>query len=325
MLYLPVFTLLFSLVECGLHEKRLRNKLFDANYYDKRERPVLNPQDSVHITIKGDMVQIMDVDEQNQVIQTILWLSFSWNDYNFKWNPKEYGGLTSIVDKPDNIWMPDLILYTSADSNFDQMYKSMVVIHNYTEVFWMPPGFFRSTCQMHIKWFPFDHQECKFKYGTWTHTSKLIRMSLDGNKTSVTNYVTNTEWALTEFDVRIDQDEQDFQYYYVTIHLQRRSLYYLFNSILPCLILSLICLVQFGLPPDANEKISLGVTILLSVTYCLQITSEKLPPTSLDVPLICEYHLLSMQKATDSHLFLVHDVDERWVTGQHHLAPQLSL
>ncbi|KAL3313355.1 hypothetical protein Ciccas_008044, partial [Cichlidogyrus casuarinus] len=243
--------------ECGPHEKRLRNKLFDSNVYDKRERPVKNHNEALEIKIKGYMVQVMSIDEKNQVIKAIVWIEFIWHDYNFNWSYWEYGNLTSIIDKPDNIWMPDIVLFSSADSKFDQMFKSMVVIQNDSQVQWMPPSFVRSSCQMHIRWFPFDDQVCEFKYSTWSHSKTKIKMELNSDeKTSVVNYIPSNEWALIVFNATI-KTEKEYQYYIMTIRLQRRSLYYIFNSIVPCLILSLICLVQFGLPPDANEKITL--------------------------------------------------------------------
>ncbi|VDN35796.1 unnamed protein product [Dibothriocephalus latus] len=70
------------------------------------------------------------------------------------------------------------------------------------------------------------------------------------------------------------------------IVIRRRALYYVFNLIVPCILISGMALLVFTLPPDAGEKISLGVTILLSLTMFLQLVADKLPQTSEAIPLI---------------------------------------
>jgi len=51
-----------------------------------------------------------------------------------------------------------------------------------------------------------------------------------------------------------------------TIHIRRRTLYYGFNLILPCALISSMTMLTFTLPPDAGEKISLG-TICLCILF----------------------------------------------------------
>ncbi|XP_018334864.1 CHRNA7-FAM7A fusion protein, partial [Agrilus planipennis] len=71
-----------------------------------------------------------------------------------------------------------------------------------------------------------------------------------------------------------------------TIQIRRRTLYYFFNLIVPCVLISSMALLGFTLPPDSGEKLTLGVTILLSLTVFLNLVAEKIPTTSDAVPLI---------------------------------------
>lgn len=41
---------------------------------------------------------------------------------------------------------------------------------------WMSPATFKSSCDMRVKFYPFDKQECKLTFGSWTYDSRLLRM-----------------------------------------------------------------------------------------------------------------------------------------------------
>lgn len=43
-----------------------------------------------------------------------------------------------------------------------------------------------------------------------------------------------------------------------TIKIRRRTLYYFFNLIVPCVLISSMALLGFTLPPDCGEKLTLG-------------------------------------------------------------------
>lgn len=43
-----------------------------------------------------------------------------------------------------------------------------------------------------------------------------------------------------------------------TIQIRRRTLYYFFNLIVPCVLISSMALLGFTLPPDSGEKLTLG-------------------------------------------------------------------
>ena len=54
-----------------------------------------------------------------------------------------------------------------------------------------------------------------------------------------------------------------------TIKIRRRTLYYFFNLIVPCVLISSMALLGFTLPPDSGEKLTLGGLISLCVKYDL--------------------------------------------------------
>ena len=60
----------------------------------------------------------------------------------------------------------------------------------------------------------------------------------------------------------------------------------------PCMLISSMALLGFLLPPDSGEKVSLEITVLLSLAVFLLVVSETMPPTSETFPFIGKLHVL---------------------------------
>ena len=71
--------------------------------------------------------------------------------------------------------------------------------------------------------------------------------------------------------------------------LKRKPMFYTINIITPCITMSLLALLVFYLPPDSGEKVSLGITVLLSFSVFLLLVAENVPKTSEFVPLLGRY------------------------------------
>ncbi|XP_076873779.1 neuronal acetylcholine receptor subunit beta-3a isoform X1 [Brachyhypopomus gauderio] len=97
---------LLSLAE--LEDMLLRN-LFHG--YQKWVRPVFHANDTITVRFGLKISQLVDVDEKNQLMTTNVWLWQEWTDCKLRWNPEDYGGITSIRVPSENIWLPDIVLY----------------------------------------------------------------------------------------------------------------------------------------------------------------------------------------------------------------------
>jgi len=70
-------------------------------------------------------------------------------------------------------------------------------------------------------------------------------------------------------------------------------------------LISFLCVLVFYLPAEAGEKVTLGISILLSLVVFLLLVSKILPPTSLVLPLIAKYLLFTFVMNTVSILVTV--------------------
>ncbi|XP_076621020.1 nicotinic acetylcholine receptor alpha7 subunit isoform X2 [Colletes latitarsis] len=282
-----------GLVNGGFHEKRLLNDLL--NTYNVLERPVGNESDPLVLSFGLTLMQIIDVDEKNQLLITNLWLKLEWNDVNMRWNTSEYGGVRDLRIPPHRLWKPDVLMYNSADEGFDGTYATNVVVKNNGTCLYVPPGIFKSTCKIDITWFPFDDQRCEMKFGSWTYDGFQLDLQLqDEAGGDISSFITNGEWDLLGVPGKRNEiyynccPEPYIDITFVVI-IRRRTLYYFFNLIVPCVLIASMAVLGFTLPPDSGEKLSLGVTILLSLTVFLNMVAETMPATSDAVPLLGTY------------------------------------
>uniref|UniRef100_A0A914WDU7 Uncharacterized protein n=1 Tax=Plectus sambesii TaxID=2011161 RepID=A0A914WDU7_9BILA len=247
-------------VQAAQNEYNLYKQLLKE--YDSLERPVFNSSEAITVRLGMALQQLINVDEKNQIIEVNAWLKYTWIDYKMIWDPKDHGDVTDLRFKVHQLWKPDVLLYNSVDSNFDSTYPTNMLVYSNGLVSWIPPGIFKISCHIDIKWFPFDEQTCYFKFGSWTYDGSKIDLQEDENGFDLSNYMVNGEWSLINTTI-----VRNIQYYdccpepyfdlMFNMRLRRRTLYYGFNLIIPCILITLMTLMGFTLPPDAGEKISL--------------------------------------------------------------------
>ncbi|KAF8365745.1 acr-10 [Pristionchus pacificus] len=282
---------LSSKAELALYRELLAN-------YNRLVRPVVNVSEPLKVEMKIHLQQIMALDGQNQIIEINAWLRYSWKDYRLTWDPKKFSNISSVRFKGDEnmIWRPDILLHNSANEDFDSSFKSNEVVYSTGEVNWVPPGIFMASCKMDITYFPFDDQTCFLEFGSWTSHGGLIDLRFTDDNTTeamdLSTYMNNGEWRLMSTPaVRsvINSTRTKKMYPVLTfyLNLRRRTLFYLFNIVLPSLLISIMTLMGFCLPAhDMSEKIGFQMTILLSICFFVTIVSEMTPQTSESVPIL---------------------------------------
>lgn len=190
--------------------------------------------------------------------------------------------------------------YFSRASNYGILYQRLdtqVVLKHDGQVSWLAPVQIKTECKINVKYFPFDEQVCNIIFGSWTYHG--YKVDLNPLDVGIENFVENTEWKLIEG--YFTRQEKVYPcckepYPSITMHIRirRRALFYLFNLVIPCVVIALLASLAFFLPSNNGERISLVVTVLLSLTVYMLIVSETMPPTSEVVPLIGKFYISTM-------------------------------
>ncbi|XP_076047801.1 acetylcholine receptor subunit beta-like 2 isoform X2 [Oratosquilla oratoria] len=239
---------------------------------------------------------------------TNVWVEQKWHDYKLQWNPDEYGGAEMLYVPSEHIWLPDIVLYNNADGNYEVTLMTKATLKYTGEVVWKPPAIYKSSCEIDVEWFPFDEQSCVMKFGSWTYDgfqvdlkhieqikgSNLVPIGID-----LKEFYMSVEWDILEVPAKRNQEyfpkvSEPFPDITFNLTMRRKTLFYTVNLIIPCVGISFLTVLVFYLPSDSGEKVTLCISILLSLTVFFLLLAEIIPPTSLAVPLLGKYLLFTM-------------------------------
>uniref|UniRef100_A0A8C0MCX4 Cholinergic receptor nicotinic alpha 7 subunit n=1 Tax=Canis lupus familiaris TaxID=9615 RepID=A0A8C0MCX4_CANLF len=243
----------------GEFQRKLYKEL--VKNYNPLERPVANDSQPLTVYFSLSLLQIMDVDEKNQVLTTNIWLQMSWTDHYLQWNMSEYPGVKTVRFPDGLIWKPDILLYNSADERFDATFHTNVLVNSSGHCQYLPPGIFKSSCYIDVRWFPFDVQQCKLKFGSWSYGGWSLDLQMQ--EADISGYIPNGEWDLVGIPGKRSEKfyeccKEPYPDVTFTVTIRRRTLYYGLNLLIPCVLISALALLVFLLPADSGEKISLA-------------------------------------------------------------------
>ncbi|MGH0151610.1 UNVERIFIED_CONTAM: hypothetical protein FKN15_051618 [Acipenser sinensis] len=235
-------------------------------------------------------------------------------------NLKFDGVVKKVLDEFEMQLEGDLDGAENADGEFAVTHMTKAHLFYTGMVQWVPPAIYKSSCSIDVTFFPFDQQNCKMKFGSWTYDKAKIDLERIEMNVDLKDYWESGEWAIinavgTYNTKKYDCCHEiypDITYFFI---IRRLPLFYTINLIIPCLLISCLTVLVFYLPSDCGEKITLCISVLLSLTVFLLLITEIIPSTSLVIPLIGEYLLFTMIFVTLSIVITV------FVLNVHHRSP----
>ncbi|XP_026531119.1 neuronal acetylcholine receptor subunit alpha-9 [Notechis scutatus] len=286
----------------GKYAQMLFNELFED--YSNALRPVEDTDMVLNVTLQITLSQIKDMDERNQILTVYLWIRQTWYDAYLKWDKDRYDGLDSIRIPSNLVWRPDIVLYNKADDDFSEPVNTNIVLRYDGKITWDAPAITKSSCVVDVSYFPFDSQQCNLTFGSWTYNGNQVDIFSTLDSGDLSDLIEDVEWEIHGMPavknvITYGCCSEPYPDVTFTLILKRKSSFYIFNLLLPCLLISFLAPLGFYLPADSGEKVSLGVTVLLSLTVFQLMVAESMPPSD-NVPLIGKYYIVTMTMITAS-------------------------
>ncbi|XP_026903464.1 acetylcholine receptor subunit epsilon isoform X1 [Acinonyx jubatus] len=292
-------------------ELRLYHHLFDN--YDPERRPVKEPEDTVTVTLKVTLTNLISLNEKEETLTTSVWIGVDWQDYRLNFSKDDFGGIETLRVPSELVWLPEIVLENNIDGQFGVAYDANVLVYEGGYLSWLPPAIYRSSCAVEVTYFPFDWQNCSLVFRSQTYNAGEVEFvfGVDEEGETISNididteaYTENGEWAIDFCPGLIhhhggsadDPGGIDVVY---TLIIRRKPLFYTINIIVPCVLISGLVLLAYFLPAQAGgQKCTVSINVLLAQTVFLFLIAQKTPETSLSVPMLGRYLIFVMVVAT---------------------------
>ncbi|KAM3857817.1 acetylcholine receptor subunit beta [Diretmus argenteus] len=316
---------LYAVGDASDVEKALVKQLFTG--YNLKVRPARTVEERVVVRIGMILSSFGGLNMKNEEMSTTVIMNMEWSDHRLSWKPKEHDGIEVLRIPAAKVWLPDIVLINNNDGVFDVALHVHVQIYSSGRVTWTPPALFCSSCGVKVTYFPFDWQNCSMQFRSYTYDSTEIELqhTLDAKGKEIREiqldeaFSESGDWVIRHKLSRKNMNDdlyEDMTFYLI---IERKPLYYVINIIIPCILITIIAIFNFYLPPDAGEKMGLSINVLLTLTVFLLLLADKVPETSLAVPIIVNYIMFTMILVTFSVILSV------VVLNLHHRSPNTHL
>ena len=121
-----------------------------------------------------------------------------WVNEFMRWNPEEWGNITTSRVQPHEVWTPDIFLEEDVGEEVTSGLHSqkIALLVNYQgQQEWMVPVMLRSACKVDVTMFPFDRQHCRFVFTPWTHNQLELDLVIEDKDAINKHYVESSEWT----------------------------------------------------------------------------------------------------------------------------------
>ena len=183
------------------------------------------------------------------------------------------------------------LLSFSVGDEFVGINSFLATVYSDGSVYYNFPSIVESLCPLNVKKFPYDSQSCKLVFGSWAYSGNDINIVYKNPYGDLSMAESNVEWDIESITAArhvlyypcCPEPYPDVTYY---LNLNRKPNFYIINLIIPSFAITVMALLGFLLPVESGEKVSLEITVMLSLAVFQLLVADKLPPSAEVTPLI---------------------------------------
>ncbi|XP_014779524.1 neuronal acetylcholine receptor subunit beta-3 [Octopus bimaculoides] len=247
-------------------------------------RPVINLSTTVNMKIYTTLYTLYDLDFINNLLTARYIIKAVWFDEHLKWNPLDYNNITYIYIPKKKLWNPGLVMCNSMTQSEEKDSLDDVLIYYDGFVRMLSFTLLQTYCQVNAYSYPFDEHKCEIRMCSATYHT---------DEANVTSFLLNvySEEENYKWYMSISDQETYSSYVVGTVYLRRKLTVGIIAMLIPTVMMTILTIFVFLLPPESGEKVSLATTIFLSnVLYLVQI--DKNTPANSKYPSLLILYLM---------------------------------
>uniref|UniRef100_A0A914XM94 Neurotransmitter-gated ion-channel ligand-binding domain-containing protein n=1 Tax=Plectus sambesii TaxID=2011161 RepID=A0A914XM94_9BILA len=294
LLWIAFTTSLIILVQRAItSELAVHDKIFQ--YYQKNVRPVREPNTVTTVTIGPYYLTILGMNAAQESIEFSMDYLQSWKDEYLTWDPAEFNGTESIRIPELLLWVPDIAMTESLTVTplLPEEKRKAKIDYDGTVSLWSP-AVITHYCKMKIRDFPYDTQTCFIWFAPWVYPTTQVLPVIEPPTSAVSMELAgNSEWEIVSFvpyeRYSNSSDGETYKELNFALTIKRNHVYYIAVMIIPTFVITTLCLLgifsPFNNKAEREEKVSLGLTTLLTISVILNIVATEMPKAS-QLPLL---------------------------------------
>lgn len=260
-------------------EKNVRRSIVDGNKgYDKTVPPLESYKAPLSIAVNLTYFSVEDVDVETSTLSIFVWLDMTWKDPRLTWLPGPDLCADVVQAQSSEIWIPQLDLYNQIDG-VQELPDAKVLVFPDGSIQWRRNGNLRAICHfVGLGRIPFDNLGCQLIFGDlarfgFGHIEYVLK---DG----VGFAFSHIKPTYHQFQLQPDMCEAgrtpENNLYY-TLYFQRATNYYVFNIVVPTIILTYVSFGSFLLDFRVGERLSFVLALALVIVAQQIVTADLMP------------------------------------------------